>query len=102
MGKGKRVDVYLEVKKRRVIYFLNETSACATIPPISTKGTTLSHLKPLNTKMTMTHRQKPRAWHGTWKEKPDGLKLDNKIPIKNNLNHFGGEGGSYFGSLRIL
>jgi hypothetical protein len=28
MGKGKRVDVYLEVRKRRGIYFLNETSAC--------------------------------------------------------------------------
>ena len=25
---GKRVDVYLEVRKRRDIYFLNETSAC--------------------------------------------------------------------------
>jgi hypothetical protein len=28
VGKGKRVDVYLEVRKRRGIYFLNETSAC--------------------------------------------------------------------------
>ena len=28
MGKGKRVDVYLEVRKRRGIYFLNETRAC--------------------------------------------------------------------------
>jgi hypothetical protein len=28
MGKGKRADVYLEVRKRRGIYFLNETSAC--------------------------------------------------------------------------
>ena len=30
MGKGKRADVYLEVRKRRghMIYFLNETSAC--------------------------------------------------------------------------
>jgi hypothetical protein len=25
---GKRADVYLEVRKRRGIYFLNETSAC--------------------------------------------------------------------------
>jgi hypothetical protein len=29
VGKGKRVDVYLEVRKRRGIYFLNETSAGA-------------------------------------------------------------------------
>jgi hypothetical protein len=29
-------------------------------------------------------------------EKPDGVKLDNKIPIKNNLNHFGGGGGVIF------
>jgi hypothetical protein len=29
VGKGKRADVYLEVKKRRGgIYFLNQTSAC--------------------------------------------------------------------------
>jgi hypothetical protein len=28
VGKGKRVDVYLEVRKRRGIYFLNETSVC--------------------------------------------------------------------------
>jgi hypothetical protein len=28
VGKGKRTDVYLEVRKRRGIYFLNETSAC--------------------------------------------------------------------------
>jgi hypothetical protein len=29
MGKGKREDIYLEVRKRRGgIYFLNETSAC--------------------------------------------------------------------------
>jgi hypothetical protein len=28
VGKGKRVDVYLEVRKRRGIYFGNETSAC--------------------------------------------------------------------------
>jgi hypothetical protein len=28
MGKGKRVDVYLEVRKRRGHIFLNETSAC--------------------------------------------------------------------------
>ena len=28
MEKGKRVDVYLEVRKRRDIYFLNETSLC--------------------------------------------------------------------------
>jgi hypothetical protein len=27
VGKGKRVDVYLEVRKRRGIYFMNETSA---------------------------------------------------------------------------
>jgi hypothetical protein len=27
--KGKRADVYLEVRKRRGIYFFNETSACA-------------------------------------------------------------------------
>jgi hypothetical protein len=26
MGKGKRADVYLEERKRRGIYFLNETS----------------------------------------------------------------------------
>jgi hypothetical protein len=26
--KGKRADIYLEVRKRRGIYFLNETSAC--------------------------------------------------------------------------
>ena len=31
MGKGKRVDVYLEVRRGRGIYFLNETSACANI-----------------------------------------------------------------------
>jgi hypothetical protein len=32
VGKGKRADVYLEVRKRRGgIYFLNETSACARI-----------------------------------------------------------------------
>jgi hypothetical protein len=35
VGKGKRVDVYLEVRKRRGIYFLNETSACA-LPPLLT------------------------------------------------------------------
>jgi hypothetical protein len=29
VGKGKMVDVYFEVRKRRGIYFLNETSACA-------------------------------------------------------------------------
>jgi hypothetical protein len=28
VGKGKRADVYLEVRKRRGTYFLNETSAC--------------------------------------------------------------------------
>jgi hypothetical protein len=29
VGKGKKADVYLEVRKRRGgIYFLNETSAC--------------------------------------------------------------------------
>jgi hypothetical protein len=29
VGKGKRVDVYLEVRKRRGhIFFFNETSAC--------------------------------------------------------------------------
>ena len=27
-GKGKRADIYLEVRKMRGIYFLNETSAC--------------------------------------------------------------------------
>jgi hypothetical protein len=29
VGKGKRADIYLEVRKSRGIYFLNETSACA-------------------------------------------------------------------------
>jgi hypothetical protein len=29
VGKGKRADIYLEVRKRRGIYFFNETSACA-------------------------------------------------------------------------
>jgi hypothetical protein len=29
VGKGRRVDDYLEVRKRRGIYFLNETSDCA-------------------------------------------------------------------------
>jgi hypothetical protein len=28
VGKGRRADVYLEVRKRRGIYFFNETSAC--------------------------------------------------------------------------
>jgi hypothetical protein len=28
VGKGKRADVYLEVRKRRGHIFLNETSAC--------------------------------------------------------------------------
>jgi hypothetical protein len=28
VGKGKRADVYLEVRMRRGIYALNETSAC--------------------------------------------------------------------------
>jgi hypothetical protein len=28
VGKGKRVDVYLQVRKRRGYIFLNETSAC--------------------------------------------------------------------------
>jgi hypothetical protein len=28
VGKRKRADVYLKVRKRRGIYFLNETSAC--------------------------------------------------------------------------
>jgi hypothetical protein len=28
VGKEKRADIYLEVRKRRGIYFLNETSAC--------------------------------------------------------------------------
>jgi hypothetical protein len=32
VGKGKRVDVYLEVRKRRGHIFLNETSACAMNP----------------------------------------------------------------------
>jgi ribonuclease HI len=31
--KGKRADVYLEVRKRRGIYFLNETSACGNPGP---------------------------------------------------------------------
>jgi hypothetical protein len=30
VGKGKRVDVYLEVRKRRGHTFLNEKSACGT------------------------------------------------------------------------
>jgi len=30
VGKGKRADVYLEVRKRRGHIFLNETSACGT------------------------------------------------------------------------
>ena len=29
VGKGKRADIYLEVRKRRGHIFLNETSACA-------------------------------------------------------------------------
>ena len=33
MEKGKRADVYLEVRKRRGIYFLNETSACGNPGP---------------------------------------------------------------------
>jgi hypothetical protein len=39
VGKGKRVDVYLEVRKRRGIFVLNETSkncyltGVATVPP---------------------------------------------------------------------
>jgi hypothetical protein len=32
VGKGKRVDVYLEVRKRRGHIFLNETSACGNFP----------------------------------------------------------------------
>jgi fructosamine-3-kinase len=32
VGKEKRVDVYLEVRKRRGHIFLNETSACAMNP----------------------------------------------------------------------
>jgi hypothetical protein len=32
VGKGKRSDIYLEVRKRRGIYFLEETSACARMP----------------------------------------------------------------------
>jgi hypothetical protein len=32
VGKGKRADIYLEVRKRRGIYFLEETSACARMP----------------------------------------------------------------------
>jgi hypothetical protein len=31
VGKGKRVDVYLEVRKRRGHIFLNETSACGSM-----------------------------------------------------------------------
>jgi NADH:ubiquinone oxidoreductase subunit F (NADH-binding) len=35
VGKGKRVDVYLEVRKRRGAYiFLNETSACGSLDGI--------------------------------------------------------------------
>jgi hypothetical protein len=29
VGKGKRADIYLEVRKRRGHIFLNETSACS-------------------------------------------------------------------------
>jgi hypothetical protein len=32
VGKGKRVDVYFEVRKRRGHIFLNEASACAMNP----------------------------------------------------------------------
>jgi hypothetical protein len=32
VGKWKRADIYLEVRKRRGIYFLNETSACGVDP----------------------------------------------------------------------
>jgi hypothetical protein len=35
VGKGKRADIYLEVRKRRGIYFLNETSACVMKPVFS-------------------------------------------------------------------
>jgi tartrate dehydratase beta subunit/fumarate hydratase class I family protein len=38
VGKGKRVDVYLEVRKRRGIYFLNETSACGSLMSKSIKN----------------------------------------------------------------
>jgi hypothetical protein len=31
VGQGKRADIYLEVRKKRGIYILNETSACASI-----------------------------------------------------------------------
>jgi hypothetical protein len=34
VGKGKKVDVYLEVRKRRGIYFLNETSVCGSLDGI--------------------------------------------------------------------
>jgi hypothetical protein len=33
VGKGERADIYLEVRKRRGIYFLNGTSACASLVP---------------------------------------------------------------------
>ena len=51
----------------------------------------------------MTHTDRNQGPGMGQTEKPDGVKLDNnyKIPIKNNLNHFGG-GGGYFGSLWIL
>jgi hypothetical protein len=35
VGKGKRADVYLEVRKRRGNIFLNETSACVLYPTSS-------------------------------------------------------------------
>jgi hypothetical protein len=37
VGKGKRADVYLEVRKRRGYIFFNETSACDFIPSLKTK-----------------------------------------------------------------
>jgi hypothetical protein len=40
VGKGKRADVYLEVRKRRDIYFFNKTSACG--PDIMHKTKALS------------------------------------------------------------
>jgi hypothetical protein len=36
VGKGKSADVYLEVRKRRGIYFFNETSACGLFSCAST------------------------------------------------------------------
>jgi hypothetical protein len=43
VGKGK--DVYLEVRKRRVIYFLNETSACGNIAESGVKHNKSNQIK---------------------------------------------------------